>query len=508
MEDRMTRAIQHACRALRQRHALEEGAHAPALLALSQSLSCQGKGLQEKVDSLQQELMQCYRAQTQLSEQLVQEVTSSKVLRSQQSESNRLIGELQAELLAIRERLIQLEVEVERKSSALEIAIQENIVLHQQHDELEVNLKKAEAENKLLVDRWMLQKMQDAERLNEANAMYEDMMERLKASRLEDLAKQQVDGVVRLSESGAEDYVQSRNPTSIIHTIQAHAGGCTALQFEHNSQIAVSGGHDHLVKIWDTNSVMTINTLYGCLGSVFDLVLSSDNKLILAASSDHKLYLWDIKSGRIRHTLTGHTDKVSAVDISKLSNRRAVSAAYDRTIKVWDLHTGYGVNTIVCYSNCNSLCLTTDAAMICSGHVDGNLRFWDLQTGKLANEVAAHAQGITSVSLSRSGHRILTSGRDNIHHMFDVRTLESCNTFRAQGHRLATNWSRSCISPNEDYVAAGSADGTVLVWSKETSNLESTLKGHGTSPVLTCAWSDVGKPLVTADKNGSVCFWE
>lgn len=30
-----------------------------------------------------------------------------------------------------------------------------------------VKAKNAEAENKMLVDRWMLQKMQDAERLNE-----------------------------------------------------------------------------------------------------------------------------------------------------------------------------------------------------------------------------------------------------------------------------------------------------------------------------------------------------
>ena len=39
--------------------------------------------------------------------------------------------------------------------------------LKAQLEQLTIKAKNAEAENKMLVDRWMLQKMQDAERLNE-----------------------------------------------------------------------------------------------------------------------------------------------------------------------------------------------------------------------------------------------------------------------------------------------------------------------------------------------------
>ena len=56
---------------------------------------------------------------------------------------------------------------LEEKTKALELMISENQVLKTQLEEAKARADKFEAENKMLIDRWMLQKMQDAERLNE-----------------------------------------------------------------------------------------------------------------------------------------------------------------------------------------------------------------------------------------------------------------------------------------------------------------------------------------------------
>lgn len=323
---------------------------------------------------------------------------------------------------------------------------------------------------------------------------------------MERLAFEQVDGVVRRCEEGAEYYVESTVPSTCKQRIPAHDGGCASIRFEHHSSKLVSGGQDKAVKIWDTNTGSSTKTLQGCLGTVLDLCITLDNKSIIAASSSHSLYVWDVSSGRVRHTLTGHKDKVCAVDVSKVSNRNVVSAAYDRTIKVWDLQKGFCVNTLMFPSNCNALCFSMDGQTICSGHVDGNLRLWDIQSGKLLSEIAAHSNSVTSLSLSRNGNVLLSSGRDNLHNLFDMRTLEICATLRGSGSKMASNWSRSCMSPDESYVAAGSSDGTVQIWSVANAKIVSTLKEH-TSPVLCCAWSSLGKPLATCDKNGNICVW-
>lgn len=505
-EDIANEAIKHALKALRKRHLAEEGAHTPAFEALSRPFASQGSEWKEKAENLLLELQQCYKAQSRLSEQLVVEVAESRASKASAQEREVAICDMQKELTELRDERSQLKKDFEEKIKALELIIGENTELKAQLEQMTLKAKNTEAENKMLVDRWMLEKMKDAERLNEVNALYEDMVERLKASDLEKLAKQQVDGIVRQSEEGAEFFLESINPSTCKFRLQAHEGGCASALFVYNSSKLITGGHDRSVKVWDTNTGSLSSNLYGCLGSVLDLAVTHDNQSIIAASSSNNLYAWDFNSGRVRHTLTGHTDKVCAVDVSKVSSRHVVSSAYDRTIKVWDLVKGYCTNTIIFYSNCNALCFSMDGQTIFSGHVDGNLRLWDIQSGKLLSEVAAHSLAVTSISFSRNGNVVLTSGRDNLHNLFDVRTLEVCGTLRATGNRVASNWSRSCISPDDNYVAAGSADGSVYIWSISKSDIVSTLKEHNSS-VLCCTWSGLGKTLASADKNGVVCVW-
>lgn len=505
-EEKARDAIRHALKALRKRHLVEEGAHAPAFIALSRPIISQGSEWKEKAENLEQELQQFYKAQTRLSEQLVIEVAESRASKALLQEKEAELAELQKELAQKRDDYSQLKVDLEEKIKALDLILSENQELRVQLEQMTIKAKTAETENKMLVDRWMLQKMQDAERLNEANALYEDMVDRLKATGLESLARQQVDGIVRQSEEGAEYFVESTVPSMCKHRIHAHESGCASILFEYNTGKLITGGQDRSIKMWDTYSGSLSRTLYGCLGSVLDLTITHDNKSIIAASSSNNLFVWDVNTGRVRHTLTGHTDKVCAVDVSKISSRNVVSAAYDRTIKLWDLQKGYCINTIVFPSNCNAICFSMDGQTICSGHVDGNLRLWDIQSGRLLSEVAAHSSAVTSISLSRNGNTVLTSGRDNLHNLFDIRSLEVCGTLRASGNRVASNWSRSCISPDDRHVAAGSADGSVYIWSISKADIVSTLKEHA-SPVLCCSWSGLGKPLASADKSGIVCTW-
>lgn len=499
-------AIKHAVKALRKRHLLEESAHAPALIALYKPLAYQGSVWKEKAENLEVELQHCYKAQAQLSEQLVAEVAESRASKASVQQREATILDVQNELTKARDECSQLTELLEEKNKALELVISENEELKTQLEEITARAKNAEGENKTFIDRWMLEKMRDAERLNEANALYEDMLGQLKARGIEQLARQQVDGVVRRSEEGAEYYAESAVPTVSKHQIHAHEGGCAAIVFENSSSTLASGGQDKTIKIWDTDTGSLRRTLCGCLGSILDLAITNDNSSIIAASSSNNLYIWDADSGRMNHTLKGHKDKVCAVDTSKVSRFHVVSAAYDRTIKVWDVHKGKCINTIIFHSNCSAICFSIDGQTICSGHVDGSLRLWNMQTGKLLSEVAAHSLAVTSISLSRSGNVILTSGRDGLHNLFDVRSLEVCSTLKASGYKMPSNWSRSCISPDENYVAAGSADGSVYIWSVSKASIVSTLKEH-TASVLCCSWGGVGKPLASSDKNGIICTW-
>lgn len=69
--------------------------------------------------------------------------------------------------LHFREECTRLQEELEEKTKTLDLLITENKEVRSQLEEMTNRAQKAESENKMLIDRWMLQKMQDAERLNE-----------------------------------------------------------------------------------------------------------------------------------------------------------------------------------------------------------------------------------------------------------------------------------------------------------------------------------------------------
>lgn len=47
------------------------------------------------------------------------------------------------------------------------------------------------------------------------------------------------------------------------------------------------------------------------LDTVLEVSFTADQKHLLAAGGDQAIRMWDLASGRVRHTLTGHTGKVS-----------------------------------------------------------------------------------------------------------------------------------------------------------------------------------------------------
>ncbi|KAH9322993.1 hypothetical protein KI387_017632, partial [Taxus chinensis] len=167
LEERQRVAIDNAIKALRRRRALEEGAHAPAIALLSRAYESRGEVWKEKSEHLELELRECYKAQAKLSEQLVEEVSECRNLKAQNQEKDALINELQSQLLSARKKVEELQGCLEEKSSAFDLTASENHELRKQVADLISKLSSTEAENHMLIERWMLHKMQESERLNE-----------------------------------------------------------------------------------------------------------------------------------------------------------------------------------------------------------------------------------------------------------------------------------------------------------------------------------------------------
>ena len=65
-----------------------------------------------------------------------------------------------------------------------------------------------------------------------------------------------------------------------------------------------------MVRLWDPVSGQQTGTLHGMTETVTEVAFTCDAKYVLASGADQAVRMWDLSSGRVRHTLTGHSQKV------------------------------------------------------------------------------------------------------------------------------------------------------------------------------------------------------
>ena len=195
------------------------------------------------------------------------------------------------------------------------------------------------------------------------------------------------------------------------------------------------------------------------------------------------------------------------MDVGKELSNYIVSGGSDQVIKFWDLQQDYyPIFTAILSSPCNAVSFTQNDTAICLGHANGKLIFSKVNTLSISSEVEAHTQSVTSICPLQNGKLILSSGRDNWHNLIATRTMQICSKFRTRCNIVASNWSRVCVSSDENYAVVGSADGSVYVWSMQLERMVNALKGP-IAPVLACSWSSMGRPLASSHDDGTICIW-
>lgn len=79
--------------------------------------------------------------------------------------------------------------------------------------------------------------------------------------------------------------------------------------------------------------------------------------------------------------------------------------------------------------------------------------------------------------------------------------------FSAPGFKCGSDWTRVVFSPDGSYVAAGSADGSLYVWSVLTGKVEKVLSKQHSSSINAVAWAPSGLHVVSVDKGSRAVLW-
>jgi WD40 repeat protein len=109
--------------------------------------------------------------------------------------------------------------------------------------------------------------------------------------------------------------------------------------FSANKSLAISGGDDGLITLWDNTANKKWRTLSGHKSPVTCLALAPDGRRLLSGSRDHTLRIWDVGTGQELCSLQGNTASVECIAWSA-DSKLALCGCADGTMRLWDTTAG------------------------------------------------------------------------------------------------------------------------------------------------------------------------
>ena len=92
------------------------------------------------------------------------------------------------------------------------------------------------------------------------------------------------------------------------------------------------------------------------------------------------------------------------------------------TVYLVDAHTWRELQRWESHSATGSLAFSPDGQHLAAGSRDGQVRIWDVDTGRLVQAIAAHKKGVNKVVFSPRGGLLASGGNDGMARVWDVQT--------------------------------------------------------------------------------------
>merc|ERR1712118_464641 len=121
-----------------------------------------------------------------------------------------------------------------------------------------------------------------------------------------------------------------------------------------------------------------------CKGYIFAVALDWKNSLAVCGGADAALHIWDIndQDGRepyCRQSLNGHQGPIRTIAVD-WPRKRAVSGSSDGFLRLWDIGGGICLFEFGCHTGpVRALSINWSRNELLSGGEDGSLVFWVLE---------------------------------------------------------------------------------------------------------------------------------
>jgi len=257
-------------------------------------------------------------------------------------------------------------------------------------------------------------------------------------------------------------------PLELVRTLEGHESRVESIDVSSDGRLAVSGGDDGTVRLWD---IQTGDTRH-----VFDVGscavdLSPDGRFVAAGTGVGRVSIWDLKTYAEYRKLQEGTGAVAGLCFSPDSRFiLAATRGSNGMLRYWDVEGGKALYSFPLGVEIKSHCgtkITSDGRF---GVVYPRLQHpaivyvFDLQAGKELRrfEVAGGGKSTGSIAVSSDGSTMLVSRYEN---------TAVCDLVTGAVKRLFGSISENvAFLPDDRHAVCGESKGAISVWD--------TLTGH------------------------------
>jgi WD40 repeat protein len=332
-----------------------------------------------------------------------------------------------------------------------------------------------------------------------------------------------------------------------LRALEGHGGGVTGVAIAPDGRYAVSASYDDTLKVWELESGQRLQTLEGHSGFATGVAITPDGCRAVSVSQDKTVRVWNLESAKRVPTpeyqsgqsteleALPHERQVSAPFLAQIyrhwerhsspderirfvegyrwiidsvaitpNGRRAVSASWDKTLRIWDLDSGQCLRALQGHgSGVNEVAITPDGRCAVSASRDTTLRVWDLDSGRCLRTLQGHGKEVTEMAIGSDGHCAVSASEDTTLRVWD---LDSGQCLRAlQGH--GDSVTGVAITPNGRCAVSASRDTTLRVWDLDSGQCLRALQGHG-DWVTGVAIATDGRCAVSASRDKTLGVWD
>jgi WD40 repeat protein len=265
-----------------------------------------------------------------------------------------------------------------------------------------------------------------------------------------------------------------------------------------NYNQVITGSENKILALWDLNKGTLVRQMKGHTAHILAVAVTPDEKVAISAAFDDTMRVWDIASGR---ELLRLEFPAAIKSIAVLPNGRTVLVgSNDHLLSLCDIISGQVIRSLTGHTgNVQAVALLPDGNRAISGASDSTMRLWDLRSGTEIKRFAHPGDTVWSVAVHPDGRRAVSLA-GGIARLWDLNSGGVLNEFHA-GHHHAV------AIKDQNLLLTGGRGSAILLWNLESGVQLRRFEGH-VEGVRDLAVLPDGRRMLSASDDGSIRLWE